>query len=407
MSLEYDVFICHATEDKEQVAEPVAERLREKGVRVWYDKFSIKLGDSLGQKIDEGLRNTRFGLVIFSKAFFAKAKNWPRYELDGLLTKEMNGHKVILPVWHNITKAEMEAYSPSLAGKLAAHSRDLDSVIAQVLDVLNETPASPGSNTFRTPTVNPTESAWLKNQLAMADADPMKPAGFFQMMATLSIVPPKTQLELKQAAQAAAIHNYGWPIGVCLTRNDLAPKPIKDGIAVQIDSNHYQRWALSTNGDFFVRESFVVEDDRDNHRNRSIYWNIRAIRLTECFLYIHRLATIFNAPPNTVAKFEFKHSGISSRILLQSGNEFWPDLDLDIDQPAFENEIEYSVDCTIKDIPGNIIGLVKQVCEPLYAMFNFTTISAASLESVIGKYARECGVDVPPTQPGSFVHRSA
>jgi len=59
--------------------------------------FSLKLGDSIRRAIDKGLSQSRFGVVVLSKAFFKK--KWPQYELDGLAEREMKGKdKVILPV---------------------------------------------------------------------------------------------------------------------------------------------------------------------------------------------------------------------------------------------------------------------------------------------------------------------
>lgn len=117
-SREWDVFISHATEDKDEVVRPLAETLRAAGLSVWYDEFELRIGDSLRRKIDTGLAKSRFGVVVLSPAFFAK--NWPQYELDGLVTREMDeGGQVILPLWHNITKAELIEYSPSLADKVA------------------------------------------------------------------------------------------------------------------------------------------------------------------------------------------------------------------------------------------------------------------------------------------------
>jgi hypothetical protein len=113
----YDAFISHATEDKHAVARPLAEALRRLGFEVWYDEFQLKVGDSLRRAIDRGLASSRFGIVVLSAAFFAK--NWPQYELDGLVAREMAGGKVILPLWHKLSKDEVIAYSPSLADKLA------------------------------------------------------------------------------------------------------------------------------------------------------------------------------------------------------------------------------------------------------------------------------------------------
>lgn len=119
----WDVFISHATEDKDAVVRPLANALQTLGVHVWYDEFELRIGDSLRRKIDSGLANSRFGVVVLSEAFFAK--NWPQYELDGLVTREIEGGRIILPLWHRITKAEVLARSPSLADKLARSTSDM------------------------------------------------------------------------------------------------------------------------------------------------------------------------------------------------------------------------------------------------------------------------------------------
>jgi hypothetical protein len=93
---EYDVFISHASEDKVEVVRPLAEALRSDGLKVWYDEFELKIGDSLRQKIDKGVANSRFGIVVISTAFFGKG--WPNYELDGLVTRAVGGEQVILPI---------------------------------------------------------------------------------------------------------------------------------------------------------------------------------------------------------------------------------------------------------------------------------------------------------------------
>src|SRR5450432_638909 len=96
----WDVFISHASEDKDAVAKPLAAALKAAGLRVWYDEFSLKLGDSLRISIDRGLSGSRYGIVILSRTFFDK--HWPAQELNGLATREINGEKVILPIWHKV-----------------------------------------------------------------------------------------------------------------------------------------------------------------------------------------------------------------------------------------------------------------------------------------------------------------
>ncbi len=130
-----DAFIAHASEDKDAIARPLTEKLQEKGIKVWYDEYTLKLGDSLRQCIERGLSNSRYGIVILSKSFFMK--DWPQKELDALMEREINNEKVILPIWHEITKEEVAKNSPLLVGKLAAKTEDgLDSVVNQIIDVI-------------------------------------------------------------------------------------------------------------------------------------------------------------------------------------------------------------------------------------------------------------------------------
>ena len=82
--------------------------------------MSIKWGDSLRSKIDEGLRKSRFGIVILSNDYIRKG--WTQYELDGLFQREMTGGKTILPIWHKITKDEVQAFSLTLAGRKALNT---------------------------------------------------------------------------------------------------------------------------------------------------------------------------------------------------------------------------------------------------------------------------------------------
>ena len=113
----YDAFISHATEDKQTIVRPLAKILAKRGFSIWYDEFELRVGDSLRQSIDKGLVNSRFGIVVLSKAFFAK--KWPEYELNGLVAREIDGQKVILPIWHGIDKKFILKFSPPLADKIA------------------------------------------------------------------------------------------------------------------------------------------------------------------------------------------------------------------------------------------------------------------------------------------------
>jgi hypothetical protein len=134
-SVEWDVFLSYASEDREEIAQPLAVVLQDCGVRVWYDRVELQLGDSLRRKIDEGLACCRYGIVILSPAFFSKY--YPNRELDGLAQREIEGKKVLLPVWHKVSEAQVRSFSPPLADRIAARSDEgVMAVAHQVLRIV-------------------------------------------------------------------------------------------------------------------------------------------------------------------------------------------------------------------------------------------------------------------------------
>jgi hypothetical protein len=129
-----DLFISHASEDKDDIVRPLANYLRRVGVKVWYDEFTLTAGDSLSRSIDHGLTIAKYGLVVISPNFIEKP--WPEYELRGLTAKEVAGvNKVIIPVWHRVTLDNVLKFSPPLADKLAVvtANRTLDEIAEDVL----------------------------------------------------------------------------------------------------------------------------------------------------------------------------------------------------------------------------------------------------------------------------------
>ena len=119
---EYDFFISHASEDKKEVAEPLAKELEKLGANVWYDSFTLKVGDSLRISIDSGLANSKYAIVILTSTYFKKF--WTERELNGLFSRVSDGNCKVLPVWHNISKEEVTKNSPILSDILGLKTAD-------------------------------------------------------------------------------------------------------------------------------------------------------------------------------------------------------------------------------------------------------------------------------------------
>ena len=136
---EYDVFVSHAWEDKKEFVDELVDELKKAGLKVWYDTSRIKWGDSMRQKIDEGLSHSRFGIVVLSPNYIAPEKYWTKAELDGLFQLESVNGKTLLPIWHNLTKTQVMNYSPIIANKKAMTTATMTAYdIAQELTLLKQ-----------------------------------------------------------------------------------------------------------------------------------------------------------------------------------------------------------------------------------------------------------------------------
>ena len=128
------------------MARPLHKALSEASVYAWLDESEIRLGQSIRQKIDEGLAHCRSATVILSRPFFAKS--WTQYEMDGIVGRKMQGGILLFPIQHGITIDEIRGYSPSLAGLSLWNSSDhsFEEIAAEIAAQLRvETPTRTGS----------------------------------------------------------------------------------------------------------------------------------------------------------------------------------------------------------------------------------------------------------------------
>jgi len=133
---EYDFFISHASENKDDFVRPLAESLDEENVDVWYDEFELEIGDSLRNSIDMGLANSKYGIIVLSEPYFQK--DWTQYELDGLIARDIEEEKTVLPIWYQISKEEVLNNNPTLADRYAIQTdgNNISEVVNKLLTVI-------------------------------------------------------------------------------------------------------------------------------------------------------------------------------------------------------------------------------------------------------------------------------
>lgn len=111
-------FISHDSRDKDSFVRELAQELAKNFCTVWYDEYSLKVGDSLRDSIERGLKETKKCIVVLSQHFLSN-KGWGRAEYDSVFTREILGREnVILPVWLNVDSRAVYEYSPRLADKV-------------------------------------------------------------------------------------------------------------------------------------------------------------------------------------------------------------------------------------------------------------------------------------------------
>jgi hypothetical protein len=137
-------FISHDSGDKEHIARPLAIRLQQMPCPVWFDEFSLSVGQSLRESIEKGLKETEKCIVILSPNFFAN-KRWAKVEFNSVFTREIIEERdVFLPIWHNVTAKDVYEYSPSLANRLGIDwSLGVDEVARQLYRELSKAASLP------------------------------------------------------------------------------------------------------------------------------------------------------------------------------------------------------------------------------------------------------------------------
>lgn len=111
-----DYFLCHDSRDK-PVARELYSALVGEGLKIFFDEVSIDFGDSIYQKLEEGLRESTFGLILVSPNFIENDRWAKKLEFESFAVKYLNsGNNIIIPVWHDVTVAQVQNASAMLAG---------------------------------------------------------------------------------------------------------------------------------------------------------------------------------------------------------------------------------------------------------------------------------------------------
>jgi hypothetical protein len=134
-------FIAHDNRNKKDIAEPIALQLQKWMCTVWFDQYSLRVGDSLREGIEKGLKECHKCILILTPDFLNN-NGWTRREYDSVFTRELvEKRKVILPVWYNVSVEDVYKYSPILADRVGAQWSDGAEEVARKLLAAIDAPA--------------------------------------------------------------------------------------------------------------------------------------------------------------------------------------------------------------------------------------------------------------------------
>jgi TIR domain len=206
------IFISHASEDKEEVALPLAELLKRRGLDVWLDQWELALGDGLRRSIENALSQASFGVVILSPAYSRKV--WPMRELDGLFSMETLERKLILPVLHNMRHDEIRRHWPMLSDRLSCST---DRGLAVVADQIAAAVHKSTHAGDRQPPPDAVLAEYRRRMLSAADRHDLRQL-LYELEDFLRQYPGHPQARILQDQITAALRHEERPT--------LAPAPI-------------------------------------------------------------------------------------------------------------------------------------------------------------------------------------
>ena len=110
---QYDVFISHASADKEDYVDLLVMAVKRLGINVFYDTDVLSWGDKWKEVIIQGTADSEFAIIVISKNFFGR--EWTEKELTEFLSQQNeSGQKIVLPLLLGISMDDLKEHYPEL-----------------------------------------------------------------------------------------------------------------------------------------------------------------------------------------------------------------------------------------------------------------------------------------------------
>ena len=231
---------------------------------------------------------------------------------------------------------------------------------------------------------------WLEQRRQESTAGLARVERTGSMEAVSALLPKGSwrQPQLLSAVEASQVHTFGWPIGIVLNRDDNRPFPTADGVKAEVvingdnssldDRVSYDYWQLRQTGDFYFLQT-LFEDERAEN---ALFFDTRIIRTTELLLFLSRLYSRLEVPDATRILVTVTYNGLRDRSLTAANRGRL----MTTRRQSGEDSVTSSIECTVAELQSEMLGLVRQLLEPVFVLFDFFELSDTIWQELVDNF---------------------
>lgn len=206
---------------------------------------------------------------------------------------------------------------------------------------------------------------------------------------TVDPIGPFQHKQLLDAVRVSQIHTFGWPIAIYPDANP--PQPTNDGIRLEFSQTTWGRtydyWHLRQDGDFYQLEELYEDSGFSTTTvpGKAIFFNTRAVRVTEAILFLTRLYSRLGVADSTVVRFSVRHSGLKGRYVMAHPNSAAFPFALP-KGPAHEEEATTEIERSVSSLRSDTARAVEMLLSRLFVMFDYYEVGASTYEKIVNEF---------------------
>jgi hypothetical protein len=391
----------------------LTDDLRHNGVDAILDRHRLSAGQDLSMFMQNGIATADRVLMICTEPYIARAEGgsggvgFERQIITAELIQSIDTDKFIPIIRNNLLRRIPNFLGPRFYIDFNddnEYSNKLEELLRELLGAPSLPEPAVGSNPFSSsvpPIIGvtsppqpggtmgvPLDDPWFQIQedIALRGIAAIPLSGSMELRFKLQNQIRKSQLELLDAVRGSRIRTFGWPIGILLeNREEYRPQPLSDGIKAEVPiqerllggSPSYDYWALRMTGEYYLLQSLFEDQRREN----MIFFNTRIVRVAEAFLFASKLYNNLGVNSEEPITARVAHRGLSGRTLGSSNR----DRDIYPSRTA-ESNSQTEISTLVGSLRANIVDYVKQILDPMFALFDFQTIDEGVYRDIIERF---------------------